>query len=144
MLVGVGVHLLCIGWSEAADSMAALLLCGAMFLLFHVAGGMGAGDVKLIAAEASLLGLKHTEMLLTTTVLCGAVMALGLMLQKKIFSRTLQNVLALAQHHGRHGVKPHEDLNVLNANTVRLPYAVAILGGVVLTVSLPLVCGVNK
>ena len=52
MLIGLLLHLASGGWKEGATALAALLLCGAVFLLFHLAGGMGAGDVKLIAADA--------------------------------------------------------------------------------------------
>jgi len=42
---------------------------------------------------------------------------------------TLGNVVAVLQHHGRHGLKPHPDLTLSNARTLRLPFALPIAAG---------------
>ncbi|MGI4828053.1 MAG: A24 family peptidase [Janthinobacterium lividum] len=136
MLLGVVLHLLAGGWKGGASALFALLLCGAVFLVFFLAGGMGAGDVKLIAAEASLLGLSSSGSLLLYTVLCGGVLGLGLAIQRGKLRNTLANVLRLTLHHGRNGLQPHPELNVLNQSTLRLPYGVAIALGCLLTLCL--------
>ena len=136
MLLGLLLHLVAGGWKEGVSSLLGLLLCGVVFLVFYLAGGMGAGDVKLIAAEASLLGLSCSEPLLLYTVLCGGVMGLVLAIQRGKLRRTAANVLHLIMHHQSHGLQPHPELNVLNQSTLRLPYAVAIACGCVLTVCL--------
>ena len=97
---------------------------------------MGAGDVKLIAAEACLLGLPSAGSLLLYTALNGGVMALALAIQRGRLRQTLANVLVLTSHHTRSGLQPHPELNVLNANTLRLPYALAIASGCLLTLLL--------
>jgi prepilin peptidase CpaA len=43
------------------------------------------------------------------------------------------NVAVLATHHSREGLQPHPDLNISNNQTLRLPYALAIAGGCILT-----------
>ena len=43
------------------------------------------------------------------------------------------NMGTLAVHHSRSGLVPHDELHVGNRNTLRLPYAVAIAAGCVLT-----------
>ena len=138
MLAGLGLHLLAGGWREGGSSLLSLLLCGALFLLFHLAGGMGAGDVKLIAAEACLLNLQNAGSLLLYTVLCGGVMGLVLALWRGQMHRTVANMLALTFHHSRNGLQPHPELHVLNTKTLRLPYAVAIALGCVLTIAFDL------
>jgi prepilin peptidase CpaA len=45
----------------------------------------------------------------------------------------LANTLTIAVHHGRKGFRPHPQLNVRNAATLRLPYALAIASGTTLT-----------
>ena len=124
MLIGLTLHLAVGGWKECASSFVALFFCGAVFLVFHLAGGMGAGDVKFIAAEACLL-------------------ALGLALKSGKLRHTLQNVLVLTKHHREHGVVPHPELNVLNSNTLRLPYALAIAAGCLITLLLQPSSGLN-
>ena len=141
MLAGLGLHLLAGGWKECGSSLLSLLLCGGLFLIFHLAGGMGAGDVKLIAAEGCLLNLQNAGSLLIYTVLCGGVMGIALALKRGQMRRTLANVFVLTSHHGRNGLQPHPELNLMNTSTLRLPYALAIASGCVLTTVLQHVPG---
>ena len=136
IIIGLALHLCAGGWSDLGRSISAFLLCGAVFLLFNLAGGMGAGDVKLIAAEGCLLGLPNAGVLLACTAICGGILALGLAVSRGRLRQTLGNVLALTVHHSRHGLMPHPELNVLNQSTLRLPYALAIAGGAMLTIYL--------
>jgi prepilin peptidase CpaA len=136
MLLGLLLHVAAGGWKEGASAALSLLLCGTVFCIFHIAGGMGAGDVKLIAAEACLLGLPCSASLLLYTVLCGGVMGLALAIKRGKLFYTLANVLRLAVHHGKKGLQPHPELNVLNQSTLCLPYAVAIAAGCLLTIFL--------
>lgn len=136
MLVGLMLHLATGGWKECGTSFLALALCGTLFFVLHLAGGMGAGDVKLIAAEACLLGLSDAGSLLFYTALSGGVMGLALAIKHGRLRQTLVNVLVITSYHGRSGLQPHPELNVRNANTLRLPYALAIASGCLLTLLL--------
>ena len=136
MLLGLALHFCSGGWRDFVASLGALLLCGLVFLVFHLAGGMGAGDVKLIAALGCLLGLSHAASLLILTALAGGVLALGYTVYRGRFRQTFGNVLTLAAHHTEQGLTPHPDLNVQNAATLRLPYGLAIAAGCILTLSL--------
>jgi prepilin peptidase CpaA len=49
------------------------------------------------------------------------------------------NLGALAVHHRFEGMKPHPHLNVGNAQTLRLPYALAIAAGSAMTVCMTVV-----
>lgn len=130
---GLALHLALGGWKQLLTAFAAGLICGVVFLLFYIAGGMGAGDVKLIMAVGCIAGLSHIAYLLVLTALCGGVMALVLALARGKLQETLMNVGELASHHRQEGLQPHPDLNLTNAKTLRLPYALAIAGGSVLT-----------
>lgn len=134
--LGLGMHLAIGGWSELLESFGALMLCGTIFLAIYIAGGMGAGDVKLIAAEGCMLGLSHAVSLLVFTALSGGLLALSVAGRHGRLRQTIGNVLVLTSHHFRRGLVPHPELNVLNSQTLRLPYAVAICAGCLLTVSL--------
>ena len=59
LLLGLSLHLALDGWRGLLAAFAAVLLCGAIFLLFYLAGGMGAGDVKLIAAVGCIAGVSN-------------------------------------------------------------------------------------
>jgi prepilin peptidase CpaA len=136
LLAGLLLHLTFDGWHGLLLSLAAGLICGAIFLIFYLAGGMGAGDVKLITAVGCLAGLSNSAYLLILTSLAGGAMGIGLALMRGQLRSTLMNVGALATHHRHQGLTPHPDLNVRNAATLRLPYGLAIAAGSCITLYL--------
>lgn len=121
------------GWRQLASSCFAGAISGLIFLAFYFAGGMGAGDVKLMTAVSCLAGLPHVESLLVFTALAGGAMAVSLALSCGRLKETIVNVGELAVHHRRAGLRPHPELNLENAGTLRLPYGLAICAGAALT-----------
>ena len=121
------------GWPGSLEALSGLLICGLVFLVFYLAGGTGAGDVKLIAAEGCLLGLHRSFALLLGTVLAGGLLAVVLAVRKRRFGQTLMNVASLVAHHRSMGLQPHREHNLANTSALRLPYALAIAAGVVFT-----------
>ncbi|MBB6142642.1 prepilin peptidase CpaA [Silvibacterium bohemicum] len=141
LVTGLMLHLLCDGWKGMLASLIAAVIAGAIFLLFFIAGGMGGGDVKLIAAIACITGLQWTGYLLIFTSLVGGAMALVLAVARGSLFRTLANMFSLLRHHLALGLTPHPELNVENRATLRLPYAMAIAAGSFLTFYLQKVQG---
>jgi len=133
VLIGLLFHLTRDGWQQMLTALLAGLICGMVFLVFYLAGGMGAGDVKLIVATGCIAGLPNIGYLLILTALSGGVMAISLATLRGRLKETFLNVGALASHHTQSGLTPHPALNVLNSNTLRLPYALAITAGCALT-----------
>ena len=136
MLAGLLLHFVAGGWREMLSAFGALLLCGVVFLFFYLAGGMGAGDVKLIAAQGCILGLPNSPALLALTAIAGGVFAVAYAWRAGRLRQMCANVLTIAAHHTEQGLTPHPELNVHNAATLRLPYALAIAAGSMLTLSL--------
>jgi prepilin peptidase CpaA len=139
IIFGLLLHFTLGGWRQLGTAAAAGLSCGLIFLLFHLAGGMGGGDVKLITAVGCIAGLSLIQPLLILTSLAGGVMAIGLALYRHRLKETLLNVCALAVHHGTVGLAPHPEFNIGNARTLRLPYALAIAAGSALSLGLLIV-----
>ena len=139
ILFGLLLHFFIDGWRGMGNSALAGLIAGVIFLIFWLAGGMGAGDVKLITAVACIAGLSHVVYLLILTALAGGVMAIGLALWRGRLKDTIMNMVALAVHHRFEGLKPHPHLNVGNKQTLRLPYALAIAAGSAMTVCMTVV-----
>jgi len=133
ILAALLLHLIFAGWGGLLDSALAGLIAGAIFLVFFLAGGMGAGDVKLMAAVGCFVGLSPLSMVVLSTVIAGAVFALAVGLYNGRLRETLRNVGALLLHHGQQGLKPHPDLNLTNARTLRLPFALPIAAGCLFT-----------
>jgi len=129
ILFGLLLHFSIGGWGQLGSAAAAGVICGLIFLVFHLAGGMGAGDVKLITAVGCIAGLPQIGHLLILTSLAGGVMAIGLSLYRRRFKETMVNMGALVIHHRTAGLAPHPELHVGNARTLRLPYALAIATG---------------
>jgi prepilin peptidase CpaA len=139
ILFGLFLHFSFGGWQQLGTASVAGLFCGLIFLPFHLAGGMGAGDVKLIAAAGSIAGLSLMGNLLILTALAGGVMAVALALYRGRLTQTLLNICALVVHHRAKGLTPHPGLNVGNDQTLRLPYGVAIAAGSTLSLCLLIV-----
>jgi prepilin peptidase CpaA len=132
-LVALGLHLTFGGWRGILNALAAGLICGAIFFVFYIAGGMGAGDVKLMAVAGCFAGLAAVPTLLVFTTLAGGAMALCMAFLRGRLRETLFNVGTIAKHHAQQGLEPHPDINVRNNAGLRLPYAVAIAAGCLLT-----------
>ncbi|MGC2300686.1 MAG: A24 family peptidase [Acidobacteriaceae bacterium] len=136
ILLGLLLHFAFGGWKQLGLAALAGLICGVLFLIFWLAGGMGAGDVKLMTAVAAIAGMPLVPWLLILTALAGGVMALGLALWRGKLKETIRNVGALALHHRIEGLAPHPQLNLANARTLRLPYALAVAAGTATTLFL--------
>ncbi len=130
---GLILHTVAGGWRGLGDSALAGLIAGAIFLVFYLAGGMGAGDVKLMTAVGAIAGLSSLHMVVAATAIAGGVFALAVSFHHGRLRETIRNVGALLLHHGRRGFKSHPDLNLSNAATLRLPFAIPIAAGCLFT-----------
>ena len=126
---GLLLHLVLGGWRQMGASAVAGLIAGAIFLVFFLAGGMGGGDVKLMAAVGCIVGLPELRLVMTATVFTGAILALILAAYRGRLRQTFDNLLALLAHHRRFGLTPHHEIHVGNEEMVRLPYALSITAG---------------
>jgi prepilin peptidase CpaA len=133
IVAGLMLHATTGGWRGLGDSALAGVIAGGIFLIFFLAGGMGAGDVKLMAAVGCFAGLSLLPLVVISTAMAGGVFALAIGIYHGRLRETLRNVVALLQHHGRHGLKPHPDLTLSNTRTLRLPFALPIAAGCLFT-----------
>ena len=117
------------GWEGFGLALLAGLLGGGVIFLFFIAGGMGAGDVKLMAAVCCFTGLRLLPTLLIATALSGAVFAIVVAWHKGRMHQTLTNTLELLEHHSSNGLLPHPEINMSVVPTLRIPYALPILFG---------------
>src|SRR5215217_5905847 len=70
VLAGLMVHAMEKGWSGVLHSFLGAAIGFGVFLVFYLLGGMGGGDVKLMAGFGALLGVsKLLEAALWTAVL---------------------------------------------------------------------------
>jgi prepilin peptidase CpaA len=133
ILLGLALHGALAGWQGLGDSAMAGLLAGALSLVFWIAGGMGAGDVKLLAAVGCLTGFPPLRMVLASTVIAGGIFALVLSIYRGRLRETLRNVAVLVAHHRREGLAPHPELNVKSPRMLCIPFALPIAAGCLFT-----------
>lgn len=135
LLAGLLLHFAFDGWRGMGMAALAALLAFVVFLVFFLAGGMGAGDVKLMTAVACLAGNQFVIELLVTTAIAGGVMAIAMAVARGRCKQTLGNVAMLLSHHRHAGLQPHPELNVRNQQSLRLPYGLAIAAGCLFTLA---------
>lgn len=69
-----------------------LLVCGGVLGLVALAGGMGGGDVKLMAAVGALVGIPDALWALLYAALLGGALAVGMALVRGDLLRALKNI----------------------------------------------------
>jgi len=80
MLLGVGYHIIVNGTQGFFFGAGGLFLGLAILIVFYLADGMGAGDVKLMGAVGALLGPKGVFIAFIFTALVGGIYAIILLL----------------------------------------------------------------
>lgn len=121
------------GWAGLVQAFLGLLLGLALLLLPYILGGMGAGDVKALAALGAWLGPKGVFAVFCYMGLAGGIMSLGVLLWQGILWNYLRKgwvllknlILCRGQKILLETLTPGPD------QTPGLPYGVAIALGMV-------------
>jgi len=100
-----------------------LLLCLVCLLPFYLTGGMGAGDVKLMAAVGAFLGPLHGFLAVSLTLCAGAVLGLVFVAWRTL-AQAAERHHVFGWHGGRLGAAQIE-----NDLKSKIPYAGAIALG---------------
>jgi prepilin peptidase CpaA len=133
MLLGVGYHTISNGAQGFFFGTSGLFLGLALLIIFYLAGGMGAGDVKLMGAVGALLGPKDVFIAFIFTALVGGIYAIMLLL---VHFRVTETVVRLSTMFS--ALRSSTSLTATpvdrNGKNVVLNYGVAIAIGVFLTV----------
>jgi prepilin peptidase CpaA len=105
----------------------------ALFLPFFLLGGLGAGDVKLLACLGAWLGPSGALWTALYGALAGGVMALVIAGITGHLRAAVDNLNDLLLHFRVVGVRPHPTLTLRRSKGPRLPYALPITAGAVAT-----------
>jgi prepilin peptidase CpaA len=100
-----------------------------VFLPMFLLRGMGAGDVKLLAAVGAWLGPVGVMWAALFTTFAGGVLALIVGSISGYTGRALTNLWVLLGIWRTTGIQPVEGLTIADAPGPRLPYGVAIAAG---------------
>ena len=134
LVLGLGLNGLYFGQNGVGS---ALMGSGAALLVYlplYCLRGMGAGDVKLMAAVGALAGPGNWLVIVTVTALAGGLVSLLVVLYKRRLVHTLLNLAVLSSElfHLRRPAKADSELDVTNTAALRLPHALPIALGCLL------------
>jgi prepilin peptidase CpaA len=124
------------GWAGLLDGFLGMALGFGFLILIYAWGGMGAGDVKALAALGAWLGLNHTLAFCCYMGIAGGVLALavlcwkGMLWQKMWRGWTVLKNFVLCRPYGLEAPAPPAQL------TEGIPYGVAMALGMIVMVGI--------
>lgn len=122
------------GMNGLGVSAAGWLVGVALFFPFFALGGMGAGDVKLLAALGAWVGPADVVWLALFTAMAGGVVGGFVALRHGYLRKALANVWLLITHWRVFGFKAVPGFTLSDDQAPRIAYAVPILVGAVITI----------
>ena len=133
--IAAGVLYHALAPSGAGAPMAGLgLLAGLLvFFPFFALGALGAGDVKLMAALGAWLGWQPIVYVALYGAIAGGVLAVVVSVWHGYLGRALTNIKTLLMHWWLTGIRPLPELTLDGGHGLRLPYALPIMAGLVVT-----------
>lgn len=131
ILVALMIRFCFLGPEGFYEGLLGLLFCGGAFFLLFVIHAMGGGDVKLMAAIGAWVGSRNAGIALIVCALAGGLIALGYVVVLKRYRTTFSNIGSLIRFHATNGLRENPKLNLSAADSVRMPYGLAIAAGAV-------------
>lgn len=119
------------GVSGAGMAVAGWVVGLALFLPVYLLRGMGAGDVKLLAALGAWAGPGPAVWIALYAAVAGGVFAVAVSLWRGYLGQLVSNLWGLLMFWRVAGVQPMPSLTLATARGPRLPYALPITAGAV-------------
>jgi prepilin peptidase CpaA len=133
MVAGVAFHGLFAGGTGFGTAALGLVVGLVVFFPFFALGALGAGDVKLMAALGAWVGAAAVINVALFGALAGGVLAVVVALWHGYLRRAVHNLKMLFAHWWLVGIKPLPELTLDAGHGLRLPYALPIMAGLVVT-----------
>jgi prepilin peptidase CpaA len=121
------------GWSGLGNAGLGFLIGGVAFIVPFALGGLGGGDVKLLAAIGAWLGPAGALYAALYTGIAGGVMALVVASATGYLRQALTNISLLLMHWRVWGLRPLAEVSLDSDKGPRLAYALPIFVGLVTT-----------
>lgn len=134
VVVGVGGHAAVSGWAGCKTALAGLGLGFGAYLVLYLLQGVGAGDVKLMAAVGAIAGSRDWLLIFLFTAMSGGLLALIVITMRGRVRTTLRNIGFVFGEllHLRQPFLRRDELSVQSKMSVKLPHAISIAAGSVL------------
>lgn len=122
------------GWSGAGFSVGGWLVGLILFLPLYALRGMGAGDIKLLAAFGAWVGPLTVLWTALYASIAGGMLAVIVALSAGYLRQAWSNIYSLLMFWRVAGVRPMPDLTLETAAAPRLAYAMPLLAGLAVAV----------
>jgi prepilin peptidase CpaA len=132
-LAALVFHAVAGGWLGVAWSLAGWLAGALLFFPMFALRGMGAGDVKLLAAVGACLGPAQILIVALVASIAGGVIAVIVATTHGYLRTAVSNVWMLLTHWRVVGVEPLNTVTLEGTTGPRLAYAVPIAIGTMVT-----------
>ena len=132
--LGVVFHGVTGGLQGLQTAVFGWLVGTAMFLPFFLLGGMGGGDVKLLAALGAWMGPGDAFWLAIYASIAGGVLAVVVALARGYLTTAFRNLRGLLAYWSVVGPRPMASLTLEHGKAPRLAFAVPMLVGTMVTI----------
>lgn len=134
LALGIGLNSFLYEWTGLRTSLLGMGLAFLIYFPLYILRGMGAGDVKLMAAIGSIVGAANWLGIFLITAILGGVAAIALLLLRHQLQRVFANVGFLLQQllSFRAPYAAREELDITSPKSIKLPHGVVIAWGSVL------------
>ncbi|HEY3457782.1 MAG TPA: prepilin peptidase [Bryobacteraceae bacterium] len=131
VILGVGLNTLLLHGHGIVVALLGLGLSLLIYIPLYLIRGMGAGDVKLMAAVGSIAGPHNWLVIFVVTALLGGVVALALVFFKRRLYETLSNLATILGELTRGKAPFHKDpsLDMRSPLSLGLPHGTIIALG---------------
>jgi prepilin peptidase CpaA len=134
LVLGFGLQIHATGMPGFLRALEGAAIGLMVFLPFYLAGGMGAGDVKLMAALGACLGPMEILRVALVASLVGAMMAVAIASRRGTLARVLRSTGRLIAAWFTRWPRRIPELTLEAPGTLTIPYAVAIAAGAMVCV----------
>lgn len=131
VLIGIGLNSFLYEWAGLRLAGLGLGLAFVIYFPMYLLRGMGAGDVKLMAAVGAIVGWANWLGIFVLSSVIGGVCAVLLALAKGRFLKTFRNLGYMLKEMAflRAPYVKHEELDVKSPKAVKLPHGVMVAVG---------------
>lgn len=133
LVAGVAISGWMHGWHGVGQSLLGMGVGIVVLGFFCWMGGMGMGDLKLVAAVGAWIGPAQLVLALVLTGIAGGIMALCWAIGGGFVGELLNGTGELIFGLRKRGLRPHPELVLDNPSTRKMPYAPAIAIGTLIS-----------
>ncbi len=131
-LLGLALNTHSQGWRGAMTALGGLVAALGIYLPLYALKGMGAGDVKLMAALGAIAGPANWFHIFLMTAMLGGLASIALVLWRRRISQTIQNISVILGQLAKGKAPAEKDgaLSIHNDKSLKMPHGAVIAAGV--------------